>query len=90
VGISRRRRYESGCWTPEFRLWLDSIFLGADRRIQERLEERAREAGDREIMFGNVASAVNTIRVAITEARETLEREDPVKRAIIKRVHDNP
>lgn len=86
MGISRWRRYDSGCWTPEFRLWLNSILAGADKRIQSRLEERACEAGDRETLLFSVASAVNILQLAITDAREQLEREDPATRAITRSV----
>jgi hypothetical protein len=80
--ISRRRRYESGCWTSEFRVYLDAIFSGADERILRRLEGRACEAARREIMFGSVAEAVNVLRLAITDAREVLERNEPAQVAI--------
>jgi hypothetical protein len=72
-------------------MWLDSIFRGADEQIQARLEQRACEVGDREWMLGGVATAVNTLQVAITEAREAIEGKKAANVELaVKRVHDNP
>lgn len=63
-------------------MYLDAILTGADERIVRRLELRACEAGRRDIIFGSVAEAVNVLSLAITDAREVLERNEPAILAI--------